>query len=99
VILTLFWIASIAIGVPPIGLSPIPNWWGMVIGTLCLVQLLAGVLLDARYDRSVLRAFPLAVVYPLVYWIQMAVITSIATPAGLLTGGDRGDVTQWKTAR
>lgn len=98
-VLTFFWIASYALGVPPIGVSPIPNWWGMVIGTLCLVQLFTGVLLDARYDRSALRAFPLAIVYPLVYWMQMSVLSAIATPRGLLIGGRKGAVSQWKTAR
>src|SRR5262249_52285440 len=34
VLLTLFWIVSYSIGVPPVGASPIPNWWGMMIGTL-----------------------------------------------------------------
>jgi biofilm PGA synthesis N-glycosyltransferase PgaC len=99
VLLTVFWIASYAMGIPPVGASPIPNWWGMTIGTLALIQLLTGVLLDSRYDRTVLRYFPVAVTYPIIYWMLMSLITFFATPAGLFRGGRPGSVTQWKTVR
>jgi biofilm PGA synthesis N-glycosyltransferase PgaC len=99
VILTTFWIISYAMGIPPVGVSPIPNWWGMTIGTLCLVQLATGVILDARYDRTVARYFPVAVIYPVVYWMLQALITVFTTPAGLIRGGRKGAVTQWKTHR
>jgi biofilm PGA synthesis N-glycosyltransferase PgaC len=99
VLLTAFWLVSYSIGVPPVGASPIPNWWGMMIGTLCLSQLLTGVVLDSRYDRSVLASFPVAVTYPIVYWMLMSLVTAISTPAGLLQRSSKGRVTQWKTAR
>jgi biofilm PGA synthesis N-glycosyltransferase PgaC len=99
VLLTTFWIVSYAAGVPPVGASPIPNWWGMTIGTLCLIQLFTGVALDARYDRTVMRHFPVAVSYPIVYWMLMSLITVFATPAGFLRRARRGEVTQWRTNR
>jgi biofilm PGA synthesis N-glycosyltransferase PgaC len=99
VFLTAFWLVSYAVGVPPVGASPIPNWWGMMIGTLCLLQLSTGALLDSRYDKSVMRAFPVAVLYPIVYWMLMSLITAMATPAGLFKRQSRGNVTLWRTAR
>ena len=99
VVLTALWIISYSMGVPPVGASPIPNWWGMMIGTLCLTQLLTGVLLDARYDRTVLRYFPVAVSYPIIYWMLMSLITVFATPAGLFRLRSKGQVTQWRTTR
>ncbi|HTR96919.1 MAG TPA: glycosyltransferase [Candidatus Acidoferrales bacterium] len=99
VVLTALWIASYAVGVPPVGASPIPNWWGMTIGTLCLIQLLTGVLLDRRYDRTVLRHYPVAVSYPIIYWTLMALTTAFSTPAGLVRRARRGTVTQWRTVR
>jgi poly-beta-1,6-N-acetyl-D-glucosamine synthase len=99
VFLTAFWLVSYAVGVPPVGASPIPNWWGMMIGTLCLLQLSTGALLDSRYDKSVMRAFPVAVVYPIIYWMLMSLITALATPAGLFKRQSRGKVTLWRTAR
>jgi biofilm PGA synthesis N-glycosyltransferase PgaC len=99
VVLTTMWGLSYAVGVPPVGASPIPNWWGMMIGTLCLTQLLTGVLLDARYDRTVLRHYPVAVSYPILYWMLMSLITVFSTPVGLVRAARRGAVTQWKTER
>jgi biofilm PGA synthesis N-glycosyltransferase PgaC len=99
VVLTVLWVLSYAMGVPPVGASPIPNWWGMTIGTLCLTQLFTGVMLDRRYDRTVLQSFPVAVSYPIIYWMLMSLITVFATPAGLARRARRGAVTQWKTER
>jgi len=99
VILTVFWIASYSYGIPPIGVSPIPNWWGMTIGTLCLTQLLTGVLLDSRYDRTVTRHFPVAVTYPIIYWMLMSIITAYATPIGFFAPRRIGSVTKWKPHR
>jgi len=99
VVLTTFWLISYSIGVPPVGVSPIPNWWGMTIGTMCLLQLLSGVLMDARYDRSVRRHYVVAVAYPIVYWMLMSLITAFTTPRGLLLRARPGSVTQWKTVR
>lgn len=99
VVLTTLWIISYSMGVPPVGASPIPNWWGMMIGTLCLTQLLTGVVLDSRYDRTVLRHYPVAVSYPIIYWMLMALVTVFATPAGLVRRASKGSVTQWKTER
>jgi biofilm PGA synthesis N-glycosyltransferase PgaC len=99
VALTALWVLSYSVGVPPVGASPIPNWWGMTIGTLCLVQLFTGVMIDSRYDRTVLRHYPIAVTYPIIYWMLMSTITVIAAPAGLFRRNRRGTVTQWKTQR
>jgi biofilm PGA synthesis N-glycosyltransferase PgaC len=97
--LTSMWIVSYAAGHPPSGASPLPNWWGMVIATLSLIQLSTGVLLDSRYDRTILRFLPVAILYPIVYWMLMAVITAISTPLGLLGRKHRGRPTRWQTPR
>lgn len=99
VLLTGFWILSAAAGYPPVGVSPIPNWWGMLIGTTCLVQLLVGVLLDRRYDRDVPHYYYVAVFYPIVYWMLMALVTTVATPLGMASRPLRGAVTRWRTPR
>jgi biofilm PGA synthesis N-glycosyltransferase PgaC len=94
VVLTAFWAFSYASGHAPVGASPIPNWWGMLIATLSLIQLGTGVLLDRQYDREIVRHFPAAVFYPVVYWMLMAIITVVSTPAGLFGARDRGP-TRW----
>jgi biofilm PGA synthesis N-glycosyltransferase PgaC len=98
VLLTSLWIFCYSMGYPPVGASPIPNWWGMLIGTMCLIQLLTGVILDRRYDRRIPLYYFAAVFYPLIYWIFMAVVTSIATPGAMLRTPKQAPV-RWKPIR
>jgi biofilm PGA synthesis N-glycosyltransferase PgaC len=98
VLLTGLWILSYAVGYPPVGGSPIPNWWGMAMATVCLGQLLTGVGLDRRYDVGLGRSYPIAVFYPLIYWLFLAVVTARSTPEGLLQPPS-GQGTRWKTRR
>lgn len=97
VVLTGLWMMSYAVGLSPVGASPIPNWWGMTIATMSLGQLAVGVLLDKRYDSAVLKYFPVAVFYPIVYWMMMALTTVVSTPRGLLVKSRQP--TRWRTLR
>ena len=83
--------------VSPVGASPFPNWWGMTIATLSLLQLAVGMFLDRRYDNTVVRYFAVAVYYPLLYWLLMAVVTTLTTPFGF-TKRARGPQ-RWQTPR
>jgi biofilm PGA synthesis N-glycosyltransferase PgaC len=97
VTLTAIWTVSWAAGLPPVGASPIPNFWGMTIGTLCLVQLTIGTLIDRRYDRSIIRMLPYAVWYPIVYWMFLSVGTMVSMQ-WLFRRPDRTSV-RWNTQR
>ena len=99
VALSLVWLASYAVGYPPIGVSPVPNFWGMLIATVCLFQLMTGVLLDRSYDRGLPRFFVVAIFYPVVYWILMAVITVTTTPVGWGVNRQKKKYTLWKPVR
>ncbi len=99
IILSLIWLVSYAVGYPPIGASPIPNFWGMLIATVCLAQLITGVVLDRNYDRDLPRYFVVAVFYPLVYWILMAAITVTTAPLGLNVNRQKRKYTLWKPVR
>jgi biofilm PGA synthesis N-glycosyltransferase PgaC len=92
-----FWALSYAVGYAPLGANPLPNFWGMVIATVALVQLGVGVWLDRHYNRRVGRFYLWAAMYPLFYWMLMLVITVTATPAALL--GRRRQTSHWKTER
>jgi poly-beta-1,6-N-acetyl-D-glucosamine synthase len=98
VVLLVFWLLCLAWGVTPAGASPFPNGWGMLVGTLCLLQLSVGVLLDSRYDASVLRSFVVAPLYPLAYWALMAAVTVRSTLPAVLRR-DRGGLARWHTPR
>jgi biofilm PGA synthesis N-glycosyltransferase PgaC len=97
VFLATLWTVSYAIGLPPVGASPIPNLWGMAIATLCLVQILTGVLIDSRYDPRIVRYLPYAVWYPMIYWAFLAVTTVRALPYLLREPAKRS--VRWSTAR
>jgi len=97
VVLTTIWIASWSIGVPPVGASPIPNLWGMTIGTLCLLQLLVGALVDRRYDPGILRFYAYAVWYPLIYWMFLSVTTVLSL--GWLLRRPQAAAVRWNTQR
>jgi biofilm PGA synthesis N-glycosyltransferase PgaC len=92
-----FWVLSYCVGLEPLGANPVPNFWGMVIATVALVQLAVGVGLDRHYNRRVARFYLWAAMYPLFYWMLMLVITVIATPRALL--GRSGKTSHWKTDR
>jgi poly-beta-1,6-N-acetyl-D-glucosamine synthase len=92
-----FWVLSYAAGLKPLGANPVPNFWGMVIATVALVQLGVGLWLDRHYNPTVGRFFLWAAMYPLFYWMLMLVVTVTATPAALL--GRRKRTSHWHTSR
>lgn len=96
-ILVGFWALSYVVGLEPLGASPLPNFWGMVIATVALVQLGVGTWLDRHYNRGIGRYYLWAAVYPLFYWATMTIITVRYTPRALLGRGAR--TSHWHTAR
>jgi biofilm PGA synthesis N-glycosyltransferase PgaC len=83
VLVTQFWIFSYAVGHPPRGGSPIPNFWGMLLFSFCLLQLACGALLDSKYDKSILRHYPVSILYPTFYWFLLTTSTFLYTTKGL----------------
>jgi poly-beta-1,6-N-acetyl-D-glucosamine synthase len=97
VCLTSIWIVSYSLGYPPIGASPIPNLWGMIIATMCLLQLFVGAWMERRYDRKVLNYFPYAIYYPIAYWMFTSLCSVIALPRLFWT--PRATPVRWSTPR
>jgi biofilm PGA synthesis N-glycosyltransferase PgaC len=92
-----FWALSYAAGLKPLGANPVPNFWGMVIATVALVQLGVGIWLDRHYNPNVGKFFLWAAMYPLLYWAIMLLVTVTATPGALL--GRTGRTSHWHTTR
>jgi poly-beta-1,6-N-acetyl-D-glucosamine synthase len=86
-----------AVGEQPLGADPLPNFWGMVIATVGLIQLGTGVWLDRQHNPGIGRFYLWAAMYPLFYWLLMLMITVRATPAGWLR--PRAPTSHWKTER
>lgn len=87
--ITIYWLVALLVGFSPYGVSPFPNLWGMIIASVCLLQLLTGLVMDRRYDATMLRLFPTAIFYPLIYWTLMSTITSVYTLPALIRRGPR----------
>jgi len=97
VAITLFWVVSRIAGYTAYGSSPIPNFWGVMIATACLVQLFVGAIMDHPYDKRILSSMPDAIYYPVVYWMLMTLITTIYTLDGFFR--KRPKLQTWKIRR
>lgn len=96
VLVSLFWLLSYSLGHPPRGGSPFPNIWGMMLVTVCMLQLFCGVFIDSRYEPKIIRCLHLAPLYPLIYWMLLAFSTSIYTVRGLFQTLNLEQPTRWR---
>ncbi|MEX2031488.1 MAG: glycosyltransferase family 2 protein, partial [Dehalococcoidia bacterium] len=97
-VVLMIWLAALIVGALPVAFSPFPNEWGMLIASLAILQLTTGVLIDRRYERSIVRALLVAPLYPLGYWLLMSVVTVRTTIPALLTKRRAPNV-KWTTIR
>jgi biofilm PGA synthesis N-glycosyltransferase PgaC len=67
---------------PELG-NPLISWKGSVISLICLLQFAVSIMIDARYDKTLLRNYFWVVWYPVVYWIFNALAAVVSTPIGL----------------
>lgn len=81
---TSFWLLSYLVGHPPKGGSPLPNLWGMLLFTVCLLQLAFGVWFDSKYDPEIKRYYPVSILYPMFYWFLLALTSCFYTTLGLM---------------
>jgi biofilm PGA synthesis N-glycosyltransferase PgaC len=64
--------------------APIPGWYGVVLGIICIAQFLVSMIFDSRYETDVRRQFFWIIWYPLVYWLIGVLTTSVAIPKAML---------------
>lgn len=74
--------SSYAAMLPDLG-NPLISWKGSLISLACLLQFLVSILIDSRYDKSLLKIYFWVIWYPIVYWIFNALSAVVATPVGL----------------
>jgi len=95
--ITTFWVFCLSVGYEPYGASPIPNFWGMLIASACLVQLAIGAFQDRRYDPKIGVALVESIYYPLIYWTLMSLITGIYTIESMFRKAP--ELQRWKIER
>jgi poly-beta-1,6-N-acetyl-D-glucosamine synthase len=93
-----FWTVALATGVYGFAGNPIPNFWGLLIASVLVVQIAIGLTLDGRYDHSVRRYALWIPIYPLLYWMLSAAAAVRGTLPGLLRRPGSTPVT-WQQRR
>ncbi len=62
----------------------LPQWHGVVLGLICLVQFGISTLIDRRYETRMGRNYYWMIWYPLAYWVLSTATTIVALPKALL---------------
>jgi biofilm PGA synthesis N-glycosyltransferase PgaC len=94
----ILWTLALATGVYGFAGDPIPNFWGLLMATILVVQITLGLRLDGRYDRSVRRYAFWIPIYPLAYWMLSAAAAVRGTLPGLVQAPSTAPVT-WEQPR
>ena len=63
--------------------------WGIGIAMVATLQLIVALSLERRYDHTIWRAFTVAALYPLLYWILAALAALRAQTVALVRGPQR----------
>ncbi|WP_266157316.1 poly-beta-1,6-N-acetyl-D-glucosamine synthase [Dyella silvatica] len=79
------WLLGLVLPLPPALYIPtlLPQWHGVVLGMVCLIQFAASTLIDRRYEVRVGRNYYWMIWYPLVYWLLITAATVVAFPKAL----------------
>ena len=93
-----FWTLALATGVYGFAGNPLPNFWGLRIASVLVVQIALGLVIDGRYDPSVRRCALWIPLYPLAYWMLSAAAAVRGTLPGLVRAPSTASVT-WKQQR
>ncbi|HEU5133694.1 MAG TPA: poly-beta-1,6-N-acetyl-D-glucosamine synthase [Steroidobacteraceae bacterium] len=71
------------------------GWTGLVLGTICLVQIGVGMWLDRPYDQRLAKNFFWMIWYPAIYWMLVASTAVCALPALLMR--ESGERAKWNS--
>jgi len=93
---TVFWAVAAGYGVLTVGNTPVLGHWGTMTVGIALSQVFWGMYLDSSHDRNIRKLWPLAPLYPLLYWWLGAVAVVWATVPAMLT---KPKVATWSLTR
>jgi hypothetical protein len=93
---TLFWALSASYGIPNLGNTLIIGQWGTMAVGVALGQVFWGIRLDSHHDKTIVKLWPLAPMYPIVYWWLGALAVVWTTIPTLLT---RPTIATWSLTR
>jgi biofilm PGA synthesis N-glycosyltransferase PgaC len=85
VVATIFWAVALWYGIPNLGNTLIIGHWGTMTVGIALGQVFWGIRLDSRHDKSIVTLWPLAPLYPILYWWLGALAVVWTTIPTMLT--------------
>jgi poly-beta-1,6-N-acetyl-D-glucosamine synthase len=86
VAIALLWALGKFIPVPPslYVQTLLPQWHGVVLGAICLLQFFVSLVVDRRYETRVGRNYYWMIWYPLAFWIVNTATSVVAFPKAAL---------------
>lgn len=64
----------------------IPNYQGVLLGVVCLVQFMVSMYLNSRYEKGSGRYFYWLIWYPIIFWMIGMLTAVVAVPKAILKG-------------
>lgn len=96
ILATAFWLISAFYGLPTLGNSIVIGHWGAMTIGISLLQILWGMHLDSNHDKNITKLWPVAPLYPMLYWWMSAFAVVATTIPTLLT---RAKISTWSLKR
>ncbi|HTV86636.1 MAG TPA: poly-beta-1,6-N-acetyl-D-glucosamine synthase [Dyella sp.] len=84
-IIVLLWLLGYVIDLPASMRVPtlFPQWNGVVLGIVCMLQFLVSLLIDRRYEKRIGRNYYWMIWYPIAYWMITTTTSIVAFPKAL----------------
>jgi len=68
----------------PDGTDWLPSWSGVFLGVTCLLQFAISLVIDSRYERSMVRYYFWVIWYPFAYWLLIMLTAVVAVPKAII---------------
>jgi poly-beta-1,6-N-acetyl-D-glucosamine synthase len=80
------WLLGFVIPLPPSLHVPtlLPEWNGVVLGIICMLQFLVSLLIDRRYEKRIGRNYYWMIWYPIAYWMLTTATSVVALPKAVI---------------
>ncbi len=62
-----------------------PEFWGLMLATLCLIQFIVALVIESRYERHLYRSIFWVIWYLFFFWIVMLTTSLVGFPKALFT--------------
>jgi biofilm PGA synthesis N-glycosyltransferase PgaC len=84
--MVVLWMLGRIITLPPSLHVPtlFPQWNGVVLGIICMLQFLISLLIDRRYEKRIGRNYYWMIWYPIAYWMLTTATSIVALPKAVM---------------